>query len=381
MDDKKLIEKIKKLKQEDIDVTPYESEIRVRFNKLMEKEKIRKTNLKRLAIVFASITLVFMITLHFIIGESFVLEFKEGKEIIPEEKAFSLSIESVPDVGSPLTYDKELNVIWFVENKNGRSIVCYYDLAKKTVNALLPYSNNPSGTDGDIKIFGKNVYVGLGDCFEIVNRFSKELSIVELGDERFPIRKEALFPIKNILPVTDDLILISRVYSSSISIFNPYSLKINEWQLPMRILSPDKMIKGNDKIFFASEDINKGNSVIGEISLSEKTIKVYRNINASQIAFSQFLFAVSNNDLYKIDPEMRVYQKIKLKMIGASCLMADNKFIYIVSLSNGEIFVNKYDSQNNMVYTFSQKLKEIGETVILKEGEDIVLVLDISAFY
>jgi len=381
MDDKELIEKIKKLKQKDIDVTPYESEIRVRFHKLIEQENRRKTNLRRLAIAFALVTLVFTITLPFIIGGSLVLEFRKGKEIIPEEKAFSLSIESVPDVGSPLVYDKELNVIWFVEKENGRSIVCYYDLVKKTVNSLLPYSGSSSGTDGGIKIFGKNVYVGLGDCFFIVNRFSKEVSIVKLGDERFPVRKEALYPIKSILPVTEDLILISRVYSSSITIFDPYSLMVNEWQLPMRILSPDKMIKGNDRIFFASEDINKENSVIGEISLSEKTIKVYRNINASQIAFSQFLFAVSNNDLYKIDPETRVYQKIKLRMMGASCLMADDKFIYVVSLSNGEILVNKYDPQNNTVYTFSQGLKETGETVILKEGEDIVLVLAISSLH
>ncbi|NCO27686.1 MAG: hypothetical protein COS15_02505 [Caldiserica bacterium CG02_land_8_20_14_3_00_36_38] len=384
MNNKEIIEEIKKIKTKEGDIGPRKEKIRRKIILRFEKEKRHRQILRRF--VFACLIPIVLI-LAFIpltTSRSNFINLKEGKIVIPKIEAFAPEIEHInTSIKGPYVYDGENKLVWFIKKDNNLYSVALYDiLNNKKIETLSPSVDNMSNINGGIALSQEKVIAGVGDHLYVIDRRTKEVLIIELPEESLPREKKELYPIKAIVSLNEDFALISRADSKGITEFNATSLRAREIELPSNIDSPAAFVKGGNLIYFLAKDIRSGKQLVGSLDIKSETVKILKDFSPVSISANKSLFALSKDGFYKIDTENNQINKINADIPENAKLVSYGKFIYAVNLEESKdhapervnkISVAKYDPDKNILYEGKIITGDNTPFLLIDGGEPIML--------
>ena len=383
MDNKEIIEKIKKIKIKEGDIGPRKEKIRRKIILRFEKEKKHRQILRRF--VFASLIPIVLILVFIPLtrSRSNFINLKEGEIVIPKIEAFAPEIEHINiSIKGPYVYDEENKLVWFIKKDNNLYSVALYDILNNKVETLSPSVDNMSNINGGIALSQEKVIAGVGDYLYVIDRRTKEVSIIELPEESLPREKKELYPVKAVVSLDKDVVLISRANSKGITELNTTSLKAREIGFPLNIDSPDAFVKGNNLIYFLTEDIRSGKQLVGYLDVKDETVKILKDFWPVSISANKSLFALSKDGFYRIDAENNQISKINADISENAKLLSYGKFIYAVNLEGSKghnpervnkISVAKYDPDKNILYEGEINFCNNTPFLLIDEGKPITL--------
>lgn len=353
MKNNELVEKLKKIKPKRMDTTPYESRIKQKIEMRFQRSRRKKVIFGRLSFVSGIlVVLFFAILMPFIYGKSGEVSLLRSGDIVPQAITVEKTVKVIENVRQPFVYDKETRTIWFIGKINNSYAVFYTDLSNGKTHTISPVVDNTTGIKGDIKISNDKVYAGIGDYLYIINKKTYEVSVVQLGKERYPT-KNAPHPIKAILPLAGDKILISRDNAYDIIFYNTVSYHSNNYRLPLNIESPFSIEAGNkNEAYFVTRFINSGENVLGTINIRNRRVILFDNVPATHIFYTDGVFAEIKNALFKIDAKNKVFHKIDVETGKNTHYIQGEDGIYIISSSEKGISISKYVPETNRLILF-----------------------------
>ncbi len=377
MKDDELIKKLKKIKPKYIDTAPYEDRIRQKIEMRFAKAEKRRVLFRKLSFVSVILlVLFFAVLMPFIYGRSGEISLLRSGDIIPQMINVEKTIKIIDNVQQPFAYDKETQTIWFIKKINNLYTVFYTDLSDGKINMLSPAVDNLTGIRGDIKILDGKVYAGIGNYLYTINKKTHEVSIIQLGEERYPT-KNAPHPIKAILPLTGDKIIISRDNAYGITFYNPISSYSNNYKLPLDIESPFTIVTENNKeAYFITHFIKTEKRVSGILNLRNRSVTLFNNISATHIFYIDGVFAEFENALFRIDVKNKVFHKIDIETGKNAHYIEGENGIYIISNSEKEISISKYIPETNTLVLFKEFPRECkGVLRIIEKDSTLFLIV------
>ncbi len=378
MKDDKLIKKLKKIKPKYIDTAPYENRVRQKIEMRFQRAKRRRVIFRRLSFVSGVlIVLFFAVLMPFIYGRSGEISLLRSGDIIPQVITVEKTIKIIDNVQQPFTYDKETQTIWFIEETNNLYTVFYTDFSDGKTKMLSPAVNNLTGIKGDIKILDDKVYAGIGDYLYVVNKKTHEVSIIQLSKEKFLIKNYEVYPIKVLLPLTGDKIIVSRDNAYGITFYNPISSHSNNYKLPLDIESPFTIVTRNNKeAYFITHFIKTGKIVSGMLNLRNRSVTLFNNISATHIfCYVDGVFAEFENALYRIDVKNKVFHRIDIETGENTHYIEGEDGIYIISNSEKGISISKYIPETNTLALFKEFPAECKEILGIIEKDSTLFLI------
>jgi len=212
----------------------------------------------------------------------------------------------------------------------------------------------------------------------VVNKKTHEVSIIQLGKEKFPIKNCEVSPIKALLPLTSDKIIISRGNAYGITFYNPISSYSNDYKLPLDIESPFSIVTENNKeAYFVTHFIKTGKIVSGMLNLRNRSVTLFNNISVTHLFYVDGVFAEFENALFRIDVKNKVFHKIDIKTGKNAHYIEGKDGIYIISNSEKKILISKYIPETNTLALFKEFPVECKEILGIIE-KDATLFLIVS---
>jgi len=377
MKDDELIEKLKKIKPKYIDTTPYENRVRQKIEMRFQRARRKRVIFRRLSFVSGVlVVLFFAILMPFIYGRSGEISLLRSGDIIPQVITVEKTIKIIDNVQQPFVYDKETQTIWFIGEINNLYAVFYTDLSGGKTNMLSPAVDNLTGIRGDIKILDDKVYAGIGDYLYVINKKTHEVSIIQLSKEKLPIKNYGVHPIKTLLPLTGDKIIISRDNAYGITFYNPISYHSNNYKLPLDIESPFTIVTDNNKeACFITHFIKTGKIVSGMLNLKNRSVILFNNISATHIFYVDGVFTEFENALFRIDVKNKVFHKIDIETGKNAHYIEGEDGIYIISNSEKGISISKYIPETNTLALFKEFPAECKEILGIIEKDSTLFLI------
>ncbi len=369
----RITEQFKKVKPNYTDVSPYYGNIKRKIEMRFQKEKKKRIMFRRFSFALGIIAvLLFAIFASFLYGKSGKISLLRSGDIVPEVATTNRTIKIINGIEPPFAYDKDTQTIWFIGKDNNSYTVFYRKLSGGNINAISPEVNNSTNVKGDIKVLGDKVYAGIGNYLYVIDKRTHEASVIQLGKEAHST-KNVPHPVKAILSLMPNRIIISRDNTSGITFYNPISSYGNEYNLPLGIESPSEMLSGNSsEVYFITHFINTGNTVSGVFNLRKRSIVLFDKIPVTKIFYANGLFAESGGSLLEIDPKNKVFHKINFKTGENTYYVQGDNAIYAISGNN----ISKYVPETNTLYLFKTTFISHGKiSGIIENGSTLYLVV------
>ncbi len=372
-EDNRLTEQLKKIKPNYTDVSPYYGNIKRKIEMRFQEEKRKRIMFRRFSFVSGIIAvLLFAIFASFLYGKSGKVSLLRSGDIVPEVATAKGTVKIINGITPPFAYDKDTQTIWFIGKDNNSYAVLYRKLSGGNTNAISPEVNNSTNVKGDIEVSGDKVYAGIGNYLYVIDKRTHEASVIQLGKETHPT-KNAPHPIKDILPILPNRIIISRDNASGITFYDPTSSYGNEYNLPLGIKSPSEMLSGNSsEVYFITHFINTGNAISGVFNLRKRSIILFDKIPVTKIFYANGLFAESGGSLLKIGPKNKVFHEINIKTGENTYYVQGDNAIYAISGND----ISKYVPETNILYLFKTNfISHEKISGIIENGSTLYLIV------
>jgi len=238
----------------------------------------------------------------------------------------------------------------------------------KIIKSICLISHNVNNEGYEKVIFDKdNIYIGIEDVLLIINKADYSINKITLPSQKYIIRSEFL-PSKdtNTGEVLDiekvgNYIAISRDNANSILLYNLDNKKFEEWKLPDKFGSINKLIKfDDDTIFITNFYSGKGEYLIqdqfAKLNLITKIFDIFDKPVQKLFVLDKNIYGVDlNGNLFTLDKDLREIKTYDLNVFITCGIIPSNEKIWFVGSDidsiNGEPLISEIDDNPPMDVT------------------------------
>ena len=339
-------------------------------------------NLKKL---FIFIILIFIITISSFWFKGRTLKVKNiniissnietVKANINELKMIEVDKPDIPSIRGIFynPYDNSLNYLHFdIDQKNWfLTITSPYGKIIKSISLI---SHNVNNEGFGKVIFDKdNIYIGIEDVLLMINKAEYSINKITLPPQKYTIDSK-LLPSKDtnageVLDVekVGNYIAISRDNANSVLLYNLVNKKYEEWKLPDKFGSVNKLIKfDDDTIFVTNFYSGKGGYLIqdqfGKLNLKTKKLNIFDKPVQKLFVLNESVWGVDlDGNLFTLDKDLREIKTYDLGVVITCGIIPSNGKIWFVGSDvdsiNGEPLISKIDDNPPMDVTEIISLK------------------------